>query len=177
MLFARAVGPGGRVIAFEPDPAKIDRVRHNVRINGFTHVECVPYAIGGDAPSLEFRIQPSTTSHVVGAYVGAEPQPLPESARVIQVSALSLDTALQRFPAPQLVKLDIEGGELVALRHADRLLGGTRSIIALELHNPEADTLAWEVAQRFRYDILTSHDERITDRRRVGGHVLLRPRE
>jgi hypothetical protein len=82
---------------------------------------------------------------------------------------------LDRFPAPQLVKLDIEGSELIALQHANRLLEQVRPLLAIELHNPEADALVWSMAGQYEYDVVSPEGARITDSKQVGGHVLLRP--
>jgi FkbM family methyltransferase len=175
VLFGRAVGPKGRVIAFEPDPNKLERVRRNVQLNQFSWVECVGVAIAGEDEVIRFRVQPAATSHVVGAYVGREPPALPDSADLIEVPAITLDAALQAFPQPNLVKLDIEGSELIALQHATRLLAEVRPLLAIELHNPEADALVGRLATQHRYDIFAPDGQRILDRERVGGHVLLRP--
>jgi hypothetical protein len=50
----------------------------------------------------------------------------------------------QGKPPPQLVKMDIEGGEVLALPGMRRLLREAHPLILLELHGPEAARLAWD---------------------------------
>src|SRR5215471_19195745 len=45
LVAARRVGPGGRVIAFEPSPANRQRLLDNVALNGFTQVDVRPEAL------------------------------------------------------------------------------------------------------------------------------------
>jgi Methyltransferase FkbM domain len=74
---------------------------------------------------------------------------------LIRVRGLSLDQAYENpnVPKPDLVKLDIEGAELLALPHAEKLTSEVRPLIILELHNPECDAAAWEFAGRANYTL------------------------
>jgi hypothetical protein len=64
---------------------------------------------------------------------------------VIKVPGISLDefAYTQVNPLPHVVKMDIEGGEVLALPGMRRLLREARPLIFLELHGPEAAQLAW----------------------------------
>jgi hypothetical protein len=57
-----------------------------------------------------------------------------------EVETVTLDGLLDRFGAPGFIKLDIEGGEVEALRAAERLLA-TKPIILCELHGDAAREL------------------------------------
>ena len=46
---ARAVGPSGRVIAIEPMPEMLKRLRYNIAVNGFRNIDVVPTAVGAQA--------------------------------------------------------------------------------------------------------------------------------
>lgn len=41
VLAARLVGPTGRVFAFEPVPPTVERLRHNIKINGVNNITIV----------------------------------------------------------------------------------------------------------------------------------------
>src|SRR5688572_3141643 len=137
LIFARQVGPRGRVVTFEPNPHLLERVRENVRLNRIDTVELAGIAIAAGTSTVTFEVTESTASHIAGAYVGAAFQ-ASEPVQRLEVPALSLDDAMGRFGAPGLVKLDIEGGETFALPHAHRLANEVRPTFFIELHNPDA---------------------------------------
>jgi hypothetical protein len=64
----------------------------------------------------------------------------------VDIDGLSLDVFVyeRQNPPPQVVKMDIEGGEVLALPGMRRLLDEARPILMLELHGPEAAQSAWE---------------------------------
>ena len=57
-------------------------------------------------------------------------------------------------PLPQLIKMDIEGGEVLALQGMDRLLSEARPLLLLELHGPESARAAWDTLTAARYYLL-----------------------
>jgi hypothetical protein len=61
------------------------------------------------------------------------------------VASLSLDdfAYVQGNPPPQVVKMDIEGGEVLALPGMRRLLREAHPTVLLELHGHEAARAAW----------------------------------
>jgi hypothetical protein len=46
---------------------------------------------------------------------------------------------------PALVKIDIEGGEILALPGMRRILVEARPLVCMELHGPEAAQVAWDI--------------------------------
>jgi len=48
LMAAQLAGPGGRVLALEPDPRMFDLLERNVRLNGLTTVDAFPLAAGAD---------------------------------------------------------------------------------------------------------------------------------
>jgi len=69
-----------------------------------------------------------------------------------QVTTVTLDSLLERLPSPDVVKLDVEGEELGALRGAKVVLSSARPIILAEVYGEHADAVA---------DILHSHDYKL----------------
>jgi len=56
-------------------------------------------------------------------------------------------------PVPQVIKMDIEGGEVLALPGMSRLLAEASPLILLELHGPRAVQVAWDCLTRAGYQI------------------------
>ncbi len=104
LLFARAVGSVGKVIAFEPDPANIEILRHNVRANGYPQVTVVPAAVtDGRAACTLYRASDNTVDH--RAYdTGDAREP-------VAVSGISLDQQFAGTERLDLVKIDVQGWE------------------------------------------------------------------
>lgn len=74
------------------------------------------------------------------------------SGQLIDVPAVTLDDFVANGgPAPQLVKIDVEGGEYEVLRGGDRLFSAQRPLIAVEIHhNQAADRIgAWLIEHQY----------------------------
>ena len=74
---------------------------------------------------------------------------------VIEVPGIDLDNFVygDKNPIPQVIKMDIEGGEVLALRGMTRVLSEASPIIFLELHGSDAAQTAWETLTRKGYKI------------------------
>ncbi|HUJ73123.1 MAG TPA: FkbM family methyltransferase [Verrucomicrobiae bacterium] len=180
-FFARCVGSGGCVVVFEADPRNMARIKGNMALNGFDHIRFVDAAIGSPCGETDFILSDNTNSHIPGTYVGVTPEDysrIEGVARIVRVSCLSLDQACfeRRLPTPQLIKIDIDGAEKMALPHAEQLAREVKPLIVLELHNPECDAAAWEFAQRVGYTLRSlDTGEPVRNRGEVRGTLLCAP--
>ena len=143
LLFARAVGPAGRVFAFEALPANLERIRANLRLNPAAAVTPLGLAVVECARPVEFWTH---ASGAMGKAAGSAGRQQEAYAGKITLEGVSLDefTYTQSNPVPQVVKMDIEGGEVLALPGMRRLLREARPLVLLELHGPEAARAAWD---------------------------------
>lgn len=125
VLAARLTGPDGRVVAFEPFAASAERARANAARNGFAHVEVVEAAVA-EAPGtawLAFSDNPVT--HALGA----------RGADGVEVPVTSLDAFVAGGgPPPSVIKLDVEGAEIEALRGMAGVLRDHRPALLVEVH-------------------------------------------
>jgi FkbM family methyltransferase len=93
-LFARLVGPHGRVIAIDADPRSLTRARDHVALNRFSNAQFIHSAIGAPLGQAEFILSDNTNSHLPDAYVGASREDygrVEQIAGRIRVRCLSLD--------------------------------------------------------------------------------------
>jgi FkbM family methyltransferase len=128
LLAAKLVGPDGAVVAFEPDPRNAAVLRANVERDGLGNVTVVEQGVSRASGSVRFAMVDSTASHFArGGEAG------------IEVPVTSLDDFLARggHRPPTLVKLDIEGEEVRALRGARGLLTGVRPTVISGVHQTE----------------------------------------
>jgi FkbM family methyltransferase len=116
LTMARAVGPAGRVICFEPIPHVADALAWTLRLNGFADYACIERAALsdklGEATLHVAPHSPSSSLFALADSTGSLP---------IAVSTTSLDSALAPGSRLKLVKLDIEGAEPSAWRGMRRV--------------------------------------------------------
>ncbi|HEY3282478.1 MAG TPA: FkbM family methyltransferase [Armatimonadota bacterium] len=135
LLAAHHVGPHGQVHAFEPTPEVADSLQANVTLNGFGNVTICRAAVS-DAPGI-VHLHPDPEAPDINSILPVRGQ---NRGATVEVPALRLDDYIaQRGLGPvDMVKMDIEGAEMMALAGAPKLLSGeTAPILILEL-NPEA---------------------------------------
>jgi FkbM family methyltransferase len=180
-LFARLVGAEGNVVAVEADPRNLARTRQNVEMNGFTNVTYIAGAIGMPNVETDLFISKGTNSHLSGTWIGAKQADyvaVEGRDTLIRVTCRSLDQILLEdlAPKPNLIKLDIDGAELWALQHVDKIATTVRPMFLIELHNPQCDEAAWRFASRWNYRIEGfDTGEVFTKRASVHGTILLTP--
>ncbi len=118
--FARRVGPGGVVHAFEPDPHNAARLEANCRLNDFGSVVRIHrQAVGGAAGRLTFHR--SDRAHSGWGSL----EPFREAVEKIEVECVTLDAflAAEGIRHVDLMKVDVEGAEC-------DLLDGARESLA-----------------------------------------------
>jgi FkbM family methyltransferase len=144
LLLARRVGEEGKVYAFEALPANQERLRLNLSLNNLgERVRLIPAAVVDTERPVRFLVGPSGGMGKADGSAGRRDMAYAEA---LGIDGLSLDCfAYERQnPPPQVVEMDIEGGEVLALPGMKRLLDEARPILLLELHGPEAAQVAWE---------------------------------
>jgi len=136
MIFAALVGPTGRVLAFEPAPAEYASLIRNLRLNGLDNVRAIEAAASDAKGQLEFAYDRDRPTEGKLRDVEASYASAPASA-TFTVAAIPLDEMLAEEPAPQLIKIDVEGGAAAVLRGARRIIDEVGPGIYVELHGPE----------------------------------------
>jgi len=150
LLFARAVGEDGRVVAFEPLPGNLERLAEHIGRNSFAErVTVVPAAVADRQGRRRFYVR---TSSAMGKLEGAAGRSL-QDEESIMVHAIDLDSYVgnSRDRPPDVIKIDIEGGEVLALPGMRRTLREVRPAILLEIHGPEAARAVWQELGKASY--------------------------
>lgn len=118
LLGSHLVGRGGVVFAFDPSPQIRDRLQTNVALNECGNIRILPYAVSdksGQALFFQHNVNPGQNSlRSLGE----------QAAGVVKVETVTLDELLPAGVAvrARLVKMDIEGAELLALHGMKGLL-------------------------------------------------------
>jgi FkbM family methyltransferase len=153
LMMARRAGERGRVFSFEPLPGNLERMRENIALNGLTErVLAIPAAVIEDRRAVQFLVGPSGGTGKAEGSAGRQEIAYRSS---LEVKGISLDQFVYQDgnPPPQVVKVDIEGGEVLALPGMQRLLQEARPVLMMELHGPEAARVTWEVLQKASYQV------------------------
>lgn len=152
LLLARRVGAQGKVYAFEALPENLERLRQNLALNYLTErVVVVQGAVAEKRGIMRFLVHTSGGMGKVEGSAGRE-----EIYRTsIPVRSFSLDEFVyeESHAAPDVVKMDIEGGEVLALPGMERLLHEVGPTMLLELHGPQAAQQAWKMLSAAGYQI------------------------
>lgn len=121
---ARYVGPGGRVVSFEPNPWAVDRFKRNVALNsdvGLAPIDLVDAALGAEPGKLEL--------YSFDLEAGASRATLhPDAVRGGPAAHVTVPvTTLDDFVDLEVdvLKIDVEGHELAVLDGARHLLSNT----------------------------------------------------
>jgi FkbM family methyltransferase len=131
-------GVGGRVFAFEPVPFTFGTLSAVVRRNRLGNVTLVNKGCSDQTGRVEFTVpmQRSGSSDDLQAHLATrQPVGSSENGNGTRISCemTTLDTALDGVEDISLLKLDIEGAELLALRGAAKLLERERPAIVCEV--------------------------------------------
>ena len=153
LMLAHNVGASGQVFAFEALPDNVDRTRRNIELNHLKNVTIVPAAVLDKSVPVTFYVHDSVG---MGKAAGSAGRREEHYKAEIQVAGLALDDFVfeQGNPGPQAVKMDIEGGEVLALPGMRRVLSEFHPIMLLELHGPESEKVAWETLTSAGYRLL-----------------------
>lgn len=136
LIFAALVGPSGRVLAFEPAPAEYASLVRNLRLNGLAHVRSIEAAASDERGERLFVYSPDRPTEgklreVETSYVHTA------ATDTLSVPTVPLDDMLQEEPAPDVLKIDVEGAAAAVLRGARCIIDDVSPGIYLELHGPE----------------------------------------
>jgi FkbM family methyltransferase len=136
LMFSRRVGPMGRVLAVEPSPASARLLRQHIAWNDCHNVEVIEAAAGDRQEQVSFTFHPDAT-HPHGfanslAY---------KSGGATNVVPMTTIDAICAGRTPHLIKMDVEGAELLALRGARETLARCSPILIIAIHPDELRVL------------------------------------
>jgi len=122
---ARAVGPAGLIIALEPDPINRHQLEKNLALNKVRNCEVVPLAAWSRPGQVRWRPGQQPVWHRIDEQEGSE---------VIEATKVDELVAKRNLERVDWLKMDIEGGEVEALKGAVATLRRFRPALFIEVH-------------------------------------------
>jgi FkbM family methyltransferase len=147
ILASRAVGAAGRVYAFEPAPTEHRKLARNLRLNRCSNVVAEVSAVGAGAGTTEFHLalghQGSWSS------LRRPADDLTTRTALIQVNLVSLDAyaAAHGIERLDMLKIDVEGGELDVLKGAEACLRDLRPVVLCEVEDRRTRQFGYRARQ------------------------------
>jgi FkbM family methyltransferase len=129
LLAAACVGPQGRVIAFEPNPANCDLLRRSLAANGFGAVIDVHAAAVAEEKG---RIHFSTAGVDSNGRIVNPAEAAAEVVALPLVEVVTLDEALSGCDHVDVIKIDVEGAEARVWRGMGEVVGRHRPLLLFE---------------------------------------------
>lgn len=159
LLASQIVGEAGDVVAFEPAPESHELLLKN--ISGHNNITALPYAVGDQDGPILMSVQGASTGSSLVKDVVALSQRYHDQVPVIDVPVqlYRLDTLLNKLQRkPNVIKIDIEGFEVKALRGAQQLLSEVRPTLIIEIHPLQIEMSGTQPDELF--DMLKLHGYR-----------------
>lgn len=157
LLASKKVGPQGFVIAFEPSPRELRRLRWNLTLNRSRNVRLEPLALGSNEGMAELFVCLGQGT----ACNSLRPPAVSEPIQPFLVPVTTLDSYLEKhlIHLVDFIKIDVEGAELEVLKGASGLLrSSSRPIIMCEL--ADIRTGPWGYRSCEIYEFLEAHGYR-----------------
>lgn len=129
ILAASLVGRGGKVLAIEPEARNYQLLKFNIEANAMQNIETLQCAVADYDGVGTFYIRKASNVHSLIASYG----PVVSS---VTVEVRKLDSLLKKldFPQVDLIRMDIEGGEIKAVKGMRQTLKQYKPRLLIELH-------------------------------------------
>lgn len=173
LYFANKVGPTGHVVTFEPNPFNVERIKMILERNKElgSRIEVAEVAVsnknGKDQFIFSSYIDNGTSS---GSFIDGAHTIYPKDEYItqggfkkIEVNTIALDTPSSAFTTkrdPNIIKLDIEGAEFLALEGMKETIIRAKPLILVEIHSIYNMYIASKIFTELEYTLELLKEEK-----------------
>jgi len=151
LIASKLVGETGKVYSFEPFPKNISYLKKHIRLNKLDNVKIVDRAVSNKTGEVFFEAgQNSSTGKI--------------SKNGQKIQSIKLDDFIkENIPVPDIIKMDIEGGETETLKGAEITLRKYRPVILLATHGKEIHKECLKLLERLNYQLESIGEKNISE--------------
>jgi len=153
LLFARAVGESGKVIAFEPKEGRCKILSQNLSLNGYNNVTIENSAVMSTNIKPKFFSRHDTIAglrYIKDENIHYDYLETYKFQKPVEVNAIDLDGYLTKHNILEKIsfmKIDVDGPELFVLQSGKQLLQNPNLIILMEWDQETAKWSGYEPAE------------------------------
>lgn len=146
LCFAKMVGEHGHIYSFEPNEYALKRFKKNLEKNKDLkkRIKIFNCALSDNDGEEEFIFTPHVENGSQASFLNSSHTFFPKSVyekkwgfkrTIVKKDTLDNLIKLKKIKEPDFIKIDIEGGEYLALQGAEKILTKIRPILLLEIHS------------------------------------------
>jgi len=130
LWFSKAVGPQGKVYAFEPEPGNFEKLKANLERNNVTNV--IPLQLAVSETEGEMQVSSAAGSSVIT-----------QAGTGLSVKVTTIDKFVEanKLPRVDFIKMDVEGHELKVLEGAHETIQAFKPSLALSAYHRGDDLI------------------------------------
>jgi FkbM family methyltransferase len=165
ILCSRLVGPTGKVYAFEPIPENLVTLRHNIALNNLTNVVVVEQALSASTGTAEMFVSPWSAFHSLNVDGASKRENHGPDGGQITVETITLDEFVQGdgVSAPDLIKLDVEGAELLVVAGMHETLRTVQPLLLVEVHDTNDEYAEFVDSIDYRVRVIDGEEPTLAD--------------
>lgn len=121
LLFAKQVGPRGKVFAFEPDPTNYSILKKNIEMNGYNNVILIQKAVSDTNGKIRLYLSEDNKGdhRIYDSY---------DNRQFVEIDSIRLDDYFKDNPGVSFIKMDVQGAEGSALAGMQELLDKSKGV-------------------------------------------------
>jgi FkbM family methyltransferase len=128
LLASKIVGSNGKVVAFEPDKENFSLLKENLDLNNCQNIEIREEAVSDENGLIAFNTEKNNKGESAISKNGKT-----------EVLGVTLDSfSSQRRLSPSLIKMDIEGAEILALKGGTNFFNSCKNLKLFIEYNPSS---------------------------------------
>jgi FkbM family methyltransferase len=169
IIASKAVGPEGKVIAFEPNEKSRRHLERHLQLNGCANVRVESVGLMDVRQELDFYPQDGSSSwnsSFVRAFV--DPNRKVESEKV---PCTTLDSYVKETGSiPQFIKIDTEGTEFFVLKGAVETIERHQPVMLMEFNPQSAQTAGTSIEEILGFLTRLGYQTKMVPSKRYGGY-------
>jgi len=130
LWFCKAVGPQGKVYAFEPEPRNFEKLKANIERNKITNVIPLQLALSENEGEMQ-----------VASAGGSSIMTQARTGTSVKVTTIDKFVGANKLPRVDFIKMDVEGHELKVLEGAHETIQAFKPSLALSAYHRGDDLI------------------------------------